>query len=260
MYYLSSRNLRQIPLVKGVAAPRHIPGVSGVRTFSSLGDKQDRMALPANSPKGARTFASAVPTDAPKEQIDVLKDRLVSATMKAEQQALKRKIGNIDESNFRRTPNTPEEHKFVNDCFNLFDLNSNGVIEVWEINAVYESGSGSAVGACFIEAGLAGEVRNSGLARGKSVGNLEETVYTYGVDFTQNAQVLKAMDLVRAVKKGRVRIEGDQQFDRYVTKDEFSRWAMRLVELHSASQLENASLIDETRPDVVELNNEAVRM
>ena len=112
----------------------------------------------------------------------------------------------------------------------------------------------------LIEAGLAGCARNSGLTRTKSVGNLERSISYYGIDFTENAQVLKAMDLVRAIKKGRVNVSGDQQFDRYITKDEFTRWAMRLVELHSASQLEMSSFIDEARPDVVTFANEAVAM
>ena len=41
----------------------------------------------------------------------------------------------------RIAPTQPEESNFVNYCFNLFDLNGNGVIELWEINAIYESGA-----------------------------------------------------------------------------------------------------------------------
>lgn len=242
IYYLSSRNMRQIPSRYAAALPRQIPGVN-VPAAASLST--------------ARAFSTTTMNEA-EPKVDALKDRLVQATIKAEKkQAM---LPKIDESSFRTKPTTPEEHKFVNDCFEMFDLNRNGVIEMWEINAVYESGSGSAVGACFIESGLAGEVRNSGLQRGKSVGALEETVYTYGVDFTSNAQVLKAMDLVRAVKKGRVNVAGDQQFDRFVTQEEFTRWAMRLVELHNASQLETAAIIDEARPDVQDFVNESLRM
>jgi hypothetical protein len=258
---LSRQIPRQIPGV-GAVAPRQIPFVAATstRAFASnreAFDTKDRMVIPAVVKTKSGNMVRSPSAAEKSAPMDLLKDRLVAATAKAEAVPLPSRI---DESNFRMAPETKEEMKFVENCFNMFDLNGNGVLEVWELNAVYESGSGSAVGACFIEAGLAGENRNSGLKRGKSVGNLEETVYTYGVDFTQNAQVLKAMDLVRAVKKGRVNVSGDMQFDRFVTKEEFTRWAMRLVELHSASRLEDSAVLDEVRPDVMELTNEALRM
>jgi len=268
---LSRQIPRQIPGAGAAVAPRQIPsapwawtGCGNARGFASLSNAdafdldsaKDRMVMPAVVRTKTGTFVkspSAAQRIAP-TKIDILKDRLVAA------ESVKTDRGLIDEATFRVAPETKEEKLFVDNCFELFDLNSNGVIEVWEINAVYESGSGSAVGACFIEAGLAGEVRNSGLQRGKSVGSLEDTVYTYGVDFTENAQVLKAMDLVRAVKKGRVNVSGDMQFDRFVTKEEFTRWAMRLVELHSASRLEDSAIFDEVKPDVMDFANEGVRM
>lgn len=239
-----ARTSRQIP---GAALKRQIPGAA---------------VLPRMNKIEARAFSTST------SAMDLLKDRLVepaTAADKLKEATLKAEAGftpvaRIDETQFRRVPSTSEEQKFVDSCFNLFDLNGNGVIETWEVNAVYESGSGPAVGACFIEAGLAGCARNSGLTRTKSVGNLERSISSYGIDFTENAQVLKAMDLVRAIKKGRVNVSGDQQFDRYITKDEFTRWAMRLVELHNASQLEMSSFIDEARPDVVTFANEAVAM
>merc|ERR1711959_236222 len=87
----------------------------------------------------------------------------------------------------RTAPQWPEEEAFVKYCFNLFDLNGNGQIELWEINAIYESGAGGVVGAAFVESGCAGDVKNTGMESMEG--------YKHGIDF--NSETLKAMDLIR---------------------------------------------------------------
>ena len=57
-----------------------------------------------------------------------------------------------------------------------------------------------------------------------------------------DTETMKAMDLIRAVKKGKVATETGADGKPIVTKDEFQRWALRIVDLHAAGGLEAESV------------------
>lgn len=120
----------------------------------------------------------------------------------------------------RMHPETDAERAFVDACWDYFDFRQEGAIDYFQVEAAYRRAgkqqtgletAGESVARLLVEAGLTG-------AGGVSV-------------FSK--PMLKAMDLIRAVKTGALKLNEKNQ----VTGPELSRWALSIVDKYAAGML-----------------------
>jgi len=112
----------------------------------------------------------------------------------------------------------------VDACWDYFDFRQAGKIEFFAVQKSYQKRAsqanmetaGETVARFFVEAGLADT---------SELGGTNQAAFT--------PPMVKAMDLIRAVKTGQIKLDENN----HISGPELSRWALRVVDSYKAGML-----------------------
>lgn len=116
---------------------------------------------------------------------------------------------------YRTEPSTRGENEFVNNAFEFFDISKAGVIQFHDVAQIFETADNKmnikdAVASIFL--------------RTRGTLDFEDS----HEPITLTNELMNEMDLLKAVRDKKVRLHDDH----FINRQEFTRWAMRLVEIH----------------------------